>query len=136
MFEKDETYVNDKPCACVDPCGHYAWLDDKEYLAEDSTEPVVPDKIEGSAGDGKGMDLRKSKDDSLKHRIFMEGKCVKCKVEIKPLPEEIYTVVGLLEFPLHNFNACNGTLYHIECPKDQKPFAPSITMVDKSLLLD
>ena len=116
MFEKDGTYVNDKPCKCVDPCGHYGWLDDKEYLEEDSIEPVVPDKIEGSAGDGKGMDLRKSKDDSLKHKLFMAGKCVKCKGVITELPEEVYTVVGLLEFPLHNYKACNGTLYHIECP--------------------
>ena len=119
----------DKPCACKEPCGHYAWLEDKDYLAEDLT--VEDDKVED-------LDLRKDSKDkgTYKHKLFLEGKCVRCKVEIKPLPESVYTELGLQEFPLHNFNACNGTLYHIECPKDRKPFASSDTLVDKSLLLD
>jgi len=62
-------------------------------------------------------DLRKSEEDSLKHRLFMEGKCIKCKEVITEIPEQVYFERGLLEFPLHNFNACNGTLYHRDCVK-------------------
>jgi hypothetical protein len=108
MTEKIE-----KPCSCTEPCGHYAWLEDPEYLAEDLTEPE--DKKEEVTEE---YDLRKAKDTSFKHKLFMNGQCVKCRGIIDPsnIPEDVYTVKGLLEFPLFNFNACNGTLYHIECP--------------------
>jgi len=127
----------DKPCECKEPCGHYAWLEDKDYLAEDLIEK--DEKVDK-------IDLRKDSKDvgTIKHKIFMEGKCIRCKVKIKEIPEEVYHTVGLLEFPLHNFNACNGTLYHVECPKDvirrahpdRPEFAPSDSLVRKDLLLD
>jgi hypothetical protein len=116
----------EKPCGCKESCGHYAWLEDsrdKDYLEEDLTV--------------KDMDLRKESPDkdTYKHKLFMEGKCIKCKEKIVSIPDSVFTVKGLQEFPLHNFNACNGTLYHIECPKDMIS-TQSNALIDKSLLLD
>jgi len=117
----------DKPCGCKEKCGHYAWLEDKDYLAEQLSEEN--EKVEE-------IDLREKKDDSFKHKIFMEGKCIKCKVKVAPIPDSVYTEVGLLEFPLHNFKACNGTLYHIECPKKEPVVTRSQDLINKDLLLD
>lgn len=119
----------DKPCACKEPCGHYAWLEDPDYLAEDLTIPV------GASVMGQDMDKNESEEPSMKNRLFMEGKCVKCKEKVEPLPDEVFTKKGLLEYPLHNFNACNGTLYHLECPKD-KILTDSQSLIQKDLLLD
>lgn len=104
----------DKPCGCKEPCGHYAWLEDPDYMSEDLT--ISDDKSEELTTE---TDMRKVKDDSIKHTLFMEGKCIRCRVKIEEIPEEVYTVKGLLEYPLHNFHACNGTLYHVVCPKKE-----------------
>lgn len=81
-------------------------IEEKEYKTG-ATDP-----------ENKNKDLRDVEDDTPKHRLFMEGKCIKCKKKIEPIPEQVYIDRGLLEFPLHNFNSCNGTLFHRECPDE------------------
>lgn len=108
---KEPKNLVEKPCSCTEPCGHYAWLEEEpEYLKEDLSVNEDEEK------EMPEQDLRKIEDHSYKHKLFMNGQCVKCKGIISDIPETVYTVKGLLEFPLYNFNACNGTLYHIDCP--------------------
>ena len=75
----------EKPCGCKESCGHYAWLEDprdKDYLEEDLTV--------------KDMDLRKESPDkdTYKHKLFMEGKCIKCKEKIVSIPDSVTSITN------------------------------------------